>query len=154
MQVQRGVSGPWFDSKHVHKNFKMKLSAWLQKRLQRGTCWGIPGVVSDEGINKFILRKIYNGVITTMDIEERKVQEAIGTLKIFEIIGARTFDNHLIPTYTPERWIKAASPADALIFALINDPALANYTITVVERSLQDADNWEEISGRDMYGVL
>ena len=79
-----------------------------------------------------------------MDAKEYGVQKALGTLRIFEIRGHKNTSVQFRERYSFERWIKAPTAAIALIFALQEDPTLVEFTLSVVERSQEDADDWEE----------
>ncbi len=80
-------------------------------------------------------------------MQERTIQDALGTLKIYEIRGFNTQTTSLRPSekYISERWVKASSAAEAIILALLQDPNLANeFAIHVMERTQEDANNWLE----------
>lgn len=77
-----------------------------------------------------------------MDVKEHAVQNALGTLRIFEIRGYKNTSVQFRKRYSFERWIKAPTAAAALIFALQEDPTLAEFTLSVVEQAQEDADNW------------
>jgi len=77
-----------------------------------------------------------------MDAKERAVQNALGTLRIFEIRGHKNTSVPFRERYSFERWIKAPTAAIALIIALQEDSILAEFTLSVVERVQLDADQW------------
>lgn len=80
-----------------------------------------------------------------MNAKEYAVQNVLGTLRIFEISGHKNTSVPFRERYSPERWIKAPNAATALIFALQEDPTLADFTLSVMERIQEDADDWEDI---------
>lgn len=80
-----------------------------------------------------------------MDTKERAVQAALGTLRVFEICGYKDTFVPFRERYSFERWIKAPTAAIALITALQEDPMLADFTLSVIERVQEDADDWEEL---------
>ena len=80
-----------------------------------------------------------------MNIKEHAVQDALGTLRIFEIMGYKDTSTPFNERYSFERWVKVPTAAIALIFALQEDPTLADFTLKATERVQEDADDWEDL---------
>lgn len=77
-----------------------------------------------------------------MNTKEYAVQNALGTLRIFEIWGEKNTDAPFFERYPFERWVKAPTAATALILALQEDPTLVDFTLTTMERTQEEADDW------------
>jgi hypothetical protein len=88
---------------------------------------------------------------------EREIQNALGTLKIYEILSifpAAEASGPFRREYIPERWVKASCAAEAIILTLQQEPHLANdFGLYAIEQSQVAADDWEDLSpyGLDYY---